>query len=350
MRTGMVYWTKRRNEEGPMRRQIIPIIALIFALTLCLIGCVPEDAVNATPSPFASADTTLPVTGGVPPAPIHTLTPEPSATPTLLVPTVGPQTPAERMRTDIEAFCETHRLAGSPGELFALETAAAVFASMGYRVQTQEVVQQGEYPFSTYNVIGVREADAPDAPILILNAHADSVEMGLGATDNAAGLAVLLECARQAAAFEGRAVEVRFIAFCAEEWQARGSRDYVAALTDAQKDRILGVLTLDMFSSKNAPLIFGYYENLEVSYNFWQRISAAAKENSMILGFDTPGVMMSDAMPFEDAGIPSVLLTHMTVQDEYHSSADTPDRVSEERLLFALSLSLTLTSTLLSGG
>ncbi|MEL7608746.1 MAG: M20/M25/M40 family metallo-hydrolase [Bacillota bacterium] len=333
-----------------MRRELFPAIALTLTLLmLCLSGCAPEASLETTPAPSASNGAELPESGSSP-APLYTLKPVRSAQPTPPVPTVGPQTPEERMTADIEAFCKTHRLAGSPGELFALDTAAAVFASAGYRVQTQEVTQEGENAFSTHNVIGIRDAAAENAPILILNAHADSVEWGPGATDNAAGLAVLLECARQAAAFEGRAVEVRFIAFSAEEWQARGSRDYVASLTDAEKERILGVLTLDMFSSKNALLVFGYYESLGITYGFWERISAAAKENGTILGFDTPGVMMSDATPFEDAGIPSVLLTHMTVLDEYHTANDTPDRVSKERLLFALSLSLTLTKTLVNGG
>jgi Zn-dependent M28 family amino/carboxypeptidase len=73
------------------------------------------------------------------------------------------------------------------------------------------------------NVVALPEGRA-DTPLVLVCAHYDSVPNCPGADDNASGVAVLLECAREIA---GRSRTVGFVAFNAEEDGLLGSRDFV---------------------------------------------------------------------------------------------------------------------------
>lgn len=288
-------------------------------------------------------------------------TPEPSArvTPALPVITPGasggetaspaPENPDElryqddrvgRIMDDTERFAASPRLAGSKAEKAALDYAAQVFASLGLTVGQQKVEQSGEYPFESYNIIGVRAAGKADAPILILAAHADSVEWSPGATDNAAGFATLLEAARQCSMLPGDSVEIRFIAFTAEEWQATGAKAYLSALPAAEKARVAGMLNLDMFSSAKANVCYAYFEDQNLCFDFWSDLTAAAERCGETLLLSRAHELMSDAKAFEEAGIPAVLLTHGVIDGEYHNADDVPDKIDQDKLLFALELSV----------
>ena len=245
-----------------------------------------------------------------------------------------------RIMTDVEKFTASHRLAGSDGEKAALDYAAQVFASLGFAVGQQTVTQTGEYPFTSYNIIGTRPAKKADAPILILAAHADSVEWSVGATDNAAGLATMLEAARQTALLAGDDVEIRFIAFTAEEWGAKGASAYISALTSAERSRIRGMLNLDMFASARSPICYAYFEDHNLCFDLWSELTAAADRADRMLLLSRGNELESDAITFERAGIPAVLLTHDVIDGEYHSETDTPDKIDQEKLLFALEVSV----------
>jgi len=78
------------------------------------------------------------------------------------------------------------------------------------------------------NVIGTTPHQSPESP-LILAAHYDTVAGSPGADDNASALAVLLDVARELKG-TGFKRPVRFIAFCLEEENLRGSRAFVAQL------------------------------------------------------------------------------------------------------------------------
>lgn len=103
----------------------------------------------------------------------------------------------------------------------------------------------------SFNVI----ADVPGfdarARHLIVGAHLDTVPQAPGANDNASGVAVMVELARLAM-LDPPAVSIRFIAFGAEEPRAPGddghhygSRAYVARMSRAARDGLLGMISLD---------------------------------------------------------------------------------------------------------
>src|SRR3989454_11731581 len=84
------------------------------------------------------------------------------------------------------------------------------------------------------NLSGEPGAAQSPFPPLIIAAHYDTVEGSPGADDNASGLAVMLEVARNL-----RAVPmtrgVRFIAFCLEEENLLGSLAYASTLQAAHE-------------------------------------------------------------------------------------------------------------------
>src|SRR2546425_34790 len=123
------------------------------------------------------------------------------------------------------------------------------FTHLGLAVSTHSFKALG----GTYrNVIGAmlpQKGDSPQAEggqspsPLIIAAHYDTVEGSPGADDNASGLAVMLEVARNL-----RAVPmtrgVRFTAFCLEEENLLGSLAYASTLQAAHEE-ICGAMVLE---------------------------------------------------------------------------------------------------------
>lgn len=114
---------------------------------------------------------------------------------------------------------------------------------MGYSVTLQPYTDgQGR---TGHNVAAVKAASVPDADILVLSAHHDSVPTAYGANDNASGVAALLYTA-EALRNVPTDTEVRFLSFTDEENGKNGSRTYTASLTEEERTRIVGAIQFDM--------------------------------------------------------------------------------------------------------
>ena len=117
------------------------------------------------------------------------------------------------------------------------------FEEMGYSVTLQPYTDgQGR---TGHNVAAVKAASVPDADILVLSAHHDSVPTAYGANDNASGVAALLYTA-EALRNVPTDTEVRFLSFTDEENGKNGSRTYTASLTEEERTRIVGAIQFDM--------------------------------------------------------------------------------------------------------
>ena len=88
-------------------------------------------------------------------------------------------------------------------------------------------------------------------------AHLDSVQAGPGINDNGSGSAALLETALMMAKVKPENT-VRFAWWADEEDGLVGSADYVAGLSQAERDRIALYLNYDMVGSPN--YIFMVYD------------------------------------------------------------------------------------------
>jgi hypothetical protein len=107
-----------------------------------------------------------------------------------------------------------------------------------------------------FNVIAEMEG-TNDANVVMAGAHLDSVIEGPGINDNGSGSAALLETALMMAKVKPENT-VRFAWWAAEEQGLVGSADYVAGLSQAERDRIAVYLNYDMVGSPN--YIFMVYD------------------------------------------------------------------------------------------
>jgi Peptidase family M28/PA domain len=93
--------------------------------------------------------------------------------------------------------------------------------------------------------------------VVMAGAHLDSVIEGPGINDNGSGSAALLETALMMANIKPENT-LRFAWWAAEEIGLLGSADYVAGLSDAERDRIALYMNYDMVGSPN--YIFMVYD------------------------------------------------------------------------------------------
>ena len=113
-----------------------------------------------------------------------------------------------------------------------------------------------------YNVIAELEGKNDDN-VVMAGAHLDSVIEGPGINDNGSGSAALLETALMMAKVKPENT-VRFAWWAGEEQGLVGSADYVAGLSQAERDRIALYLNYDMVGSPN--YIFMVYDADESTF------------------------------------------------------------------------------------
>ena len=113
-----------------------------------------------------------------------------------------------------------------------------------------------------YSVIAERTGKN-DANVVMAGAHLDSVQAGPGINDDGSGSAALLETALMMAKVKPENT-VRFAWWADEEDGLVGSADYVAGLSQAERDRIALYLNYDMVGSPN--YIFMVYDADESTF------------------------------------------------------------------------------------
>lgn len=112
--------------------------------------------------------------------------------------------------------------------------------------------------YFTRNIVATLPSSVPDAPIIIVECHYDSVSTP-GAIDNASGVAAVLELAR---VFEEGAYnsgcELRFCFFSGEEQGFYGASAYLARIEDKEFERLLAAFIVDMAicGVNDAPKVF----------------------------------------------------------------------------------------------
>ncbi|MDD3334106.1 MAG: M28 family peptidase [Eubacteriales bacterium] len=99
------------------------------------------------------------------------------------------------------------------------------------------------------NLIAVKKATGASPALLIVSAHYDSVSTTVGAKDNGSGVAALLTLAKAFAQREAFPdTEIRFVAFASEEKGELGSGFFSMELTPDQRERLIGVLNIDLIT------------------------------------------------------------------------------------------------------
>ena len=209
---------------------------------------------------------------------------------------------------------------------------------------------------TSHNAIGVIPAASgdPEAPIIYLGAHIDSVLGSPGASDNGSGVSIMLEIARIMSQYSYDA-EIRFGAWGAEESGYQGSNYHVkTVMSPEEQARTLGAWNMDMAGT-------AYPGNPGQEFKFWALTADTnraplAPHESTVLDFsnqvsllsgngDLPigTVSRSDHQPFHDVGIKAAVFswmhwaggTNIIYGPAYQQTTDTLEFVSEPRMAHA---------------
>jgi len=195
----------------------------------------------------------------------------------------------------------------------------------GLRAELQEVPRlvdpDGERAVGSWNVVGRLEGDSPDT--ILVAAHHDTRSVLVpGANDDASGLAVLLEVARDTAA-RPRRMSYLFVSFCGEEEGLLGST-YFARTQDLR--HLKAVVALELLGRgqllaapvPKPPPSWAQEALLQAAREAGVRDVAARPIWTLVprlrgLSFS------SDHEPFLERGIPAFLLSGIPPAWTYHT-------------------------------
>ncbi len=199
-------------------------------------------------------------------------------------------------------------------------------------------------PVEAVNVVGIlpgKRTDWSDQSI-VLGAHYDHLGFGWpdvrsgaegklhpGADDNASGVAVMLELARNLAAEGGGSRSLVFVAFSAEECGRLGSKFYVQHPV-LPAEQIRGMINLDTVGRlRDRPLAIHGTGTADE----WQHIFRGCGFVTGIPSQNVPEAAdASDQMSFIEGKIPAVQI-FTGAHEDYHRPSDTLDKVDQAGLV-----------------
>jgi Peptidase family M28 len=190
--------------------------------------------------------------------------------------------------------------------------AANTLTSLGYSTDLKAVTVGASG--QSLNVIATRSGRSgqPRRALLIVG-HLDSINQpggpgapAPGADDNASGSVGVLELARAISA-HAFTHDLTFVLFGGEEQGLHGSQQYVAALPQSERDRIDGVINMDMIGTLNTPEPTVLLEGAALSQDLIDRLADAAMTYTNLAVQISLRPFASDHVPFIEAGVPAVL-------------------------------------------
>ncbi|MGE0058305.1 MAG: M28 family peptidase [Dehalococcoidia bacterium] len=211
----------------------------------------------------------------------------------------------------------------------------------GLNASTRVEISVGEAPItSSQNVVAKPPGKECET---ITGGHYDSVPAGPGANDNASGSATVVEIATVLAS-KGEMGSNCFILFGGEELGLLGSRAYVNAMSEADKQRLKAMLNFDMVGFGSEP---------------WYLIGTPAMQTraadiarGLGIATQTRGIAStgggSDHASFTDAGMPAVFF-YRANDPEWHQPGDTADRIDPALLEEAARMGIAMLEQLNEG-
>ena len=195
-------------------------------------------------------------------------------------------------------------------------------------------------PGHTANVIGRLPGELPER--IVFCAHYDSKVDTPGAYDNAAGVGVLLTLAEVLSQRKHRHT-LEWIAFTGEEGAGLGDMEYArrAGRTGDGFDQVTAAINIDgvgPFTGTTTVASFAASQALEGLLD--EKLQSY------------PGIIKVEPWPASDHyifysnGTPSMALTSKGIRDVYHTTSDTIEWISSEKLAEAVQLSLDLIEVL----
>jgi aminopeptidase YwaD len=215
------------------------------------------------------------------------------------------------------------RKSGTQAEDDALGYATAYLQSLGYDVQTLEVALPEGLASRDLTVTKKGASDS----LIVIGGHIDTKAGAPGGNDNASGVAVVLELARDFRDAD-TAATLQFVVFGAEEMTDSnadhhhyGSRQFVQGMTEAERAALVGMVSVDMVGYGTEFNVRTMNEGPQILSDL---VRAYANDTGLSTGYlkDTGKYGWSDHEPFELAGYPAVWLEWRD-DPTYHTSRDT---------------------------
>ena len=268
---------------------------------------------------------------------------------------------AARMEKDVQRLADDYmggRVPGSAGHEAAAEYIAEHFRAAGLEpagddgsyFQSFSITGETGEEITVRNVLGVipgRNADRKEESV-VLSAHYDHLGLGWpdakagnkgkihnGADDNASGVAVLLELARNLGKSMEPARSVVFAAFTAEEAGLLGARNYVKNMQRYPLGKVMGNLNIDTVGrlGDNKLLVLGSTSAREWKFIFMGASFVTGVETEM----PTQDIDSSDQIAFIEAGVPAVQF-FAGASPDYHKPTDTADKLDFNGLVKVASI------------
>ena len=224
----------------------------------------------------------------------------------------------ELQKTVQELAAFGDRSAGSAGNKAVAAYLQKRLAEYGLEVE----LQGGELQ----NVVGLlKGTNAAPREVLIAGAHYDSAKNSPGATDNGAGVAIVLELARLLSR-QSFAYDIKFAFWNGEEQGGKGSKAYVKEALE-KKEPIALYLNYDSVGFDNGKCLLDLMYN-SMSEKIAKRVGEINEQHK--LGYtlsQNTKKCFSDHRPFWDAGF-CALMFHCSDHGPAHTPKDTADQVS----------------------
>ena len=205
-----------------------------------------------------------------------------------------------------------------PGVTVGETTGRELLSLLSLGPHTVAIDHEADYETTaTGNVIGELPGAAAPAERVVIGAHYDTQLDGIGACDNASGVAALVEIASAWSTWQPPDRTVVFIAFADEEHGFSGAIDYCRRHHESVESTV-AMVNLDAL---------GWLFPCERSMHADSAMRSFAHDCARAVGWEPENeleaslMQASDHNPFIDAGIPAVLFWHYPPQHPYYHAA-----------------------------
>lgn len=252
------------------------------------------------------------------------------------------ETDIVNMMDTIETLSATPRKLGTEEERQAYEFLSDGLTSYGYEIESQkfpykfltskEFMFQKEIYFDfdyesfdgeSQNLIAIKSANTDkNKGIIIVSAHYDTTSKCNGAIDNASGVSIVMELARNLVDIPSN-TEVHFILFSGEENSLYGSRYYVSKLSVNERKAIICNINIDSVGAKGQnDAILG---------------TADGEENNVTRLFEGYNMEIkkgppSDYVPFFKVGIPALTIAQYPKDMNANAEEDIASMIDESKI------------------
>ena len=231
-------------------------------------------------------------------------------------------------------------------ESFLMRKVSPTDLKLNLRIKAQTELIRNEV--TTFNVIGILPGHNPilKDEYIVIGAHYDHLGMGgegsgsrtpdtlaphVGADDNASGVTSVLELAARFAKSDiNHQRSIAFVLFGAEEMGLLGSRYFVKHMPFEPKS-INAMINLDMVGRLNETksVVIGGTGTSAETESILKELSVKTK---LQLSFSPEGFGASDHASFYAENVP-VLFFSTGAHADYHTPADTPDKINYEGMM-----------------